>query len=127
MNKRLGCLTGAVLALLSMGAIAGAGEGGSDDDHDAMVFFGFVKDTRGAPVADANALAKVKNGVTFSVRTGATGSYRFPLFNKKANPEDIVISCEKQGYKQVRVSRRPPVTKPDGAVTIETECRLERG
>jgi len=100
---------------------------GPDEEQDALVFFGFVKDTRGAPVSDANATASIKGGITFSVRTGSTGAYRFPLFNKNVSPADVTIACEKQGYKPARVTRRPPVTTPQGQVTIETECRLERG
>jgi len=101
--------------------------GGPDEEQDALVIFGFVKDTRGAPVNDANVTAAIKQGITFSVRTGATGAYRFPLFNKNVNPGDVVIACEKQGYKQARVTRRPPVTSKEGQTAIETECRLERG
>jgi hypothetical protein len=112
---------------VSMHAMAGAGE--SDDDHDdsGLVVFGFVKDARGAPVANAKVTARVQGGVTFSLTTGAAGSYRFPLFRKDLNPADIVIACSKEGYKQTRVTRRPAAAKADAPKPIETECRLERG
>jgi len=116
---------GVALAALALNAIAGAGEGADDHDEDAMAVFGFVKDGRGAPVANAKVTARIKDGVTFSLTTGATGSYRFPLLSQSIMPEDIVIACSKEGYKQTRVTKRPP-PKGDGPKRIETECRLER-
>jgi len=119
-------LTGAALALLSINAMAGPGESDGDEHDEGMAVFGFVKDARGAPVANAKVTARVKDGVTFSLTTGAAGSYRFPLLTQNVNAEDIVIACSKEGYKQTRVTRRPP-PKGDGPKRIETECRLERG
>jgi hypothetical protein len=109
-----------------MNAVAGAGEGDADEHDEGMAVFGFVKDARGAPVANARVTARVKDGVTFSLTTGAAGAYRFPLLGQNVTPEDIVIACSKEGYKQTRVTRRPP-PKGDGPKRIETECRLERG
>jgi len=114
-------------ALASTYAIAGADLGGPDDIHDeGLVFFGFVRDARGTAVPDAKVTASVKDGITFTTRTGATGSYRFSTFNRQMNPADVVISCAKDGYKQTRVTRRP-VAKADPPKPVETECRLERG
>jgi len=111
----------------SMSAVAGPGE--SDEDADGgLIVFGFVKDARGAPVADAKVSAQLKgSGATFYVTTGKTGAYRFPFFNGEVNPADVVIACSKTGYKQSRVTRRPVVKKPDGTIPAETECRLEQG
>jgi len=114
------------IALASANAFAGADLGGPDDVHDeGLVFFGFVRDGRGAPVVDAKVSASAKNGVTFIARTGATGSYRFSTFSRQVNPADVVISCAKEGYKQTRVARRP-IVKADPPKPVETECRLER-
>ena len=118
-------LAGAALATLAMNAVAGIGESDEHDEDHAAVF-GFVKDGRGAPVANAKVTARVKDGVTFSLTTGAAGTYRFPLLTQNVTPEDIVIACSKEGYKQTRVTKRPP-PKGDGPKRIETECRLERG
>lgn len=117
---------GVALLMVSMHAMAGANLDGPDEHDDSIVLFGFVKDARGAPVANAKVTARVKDGVTFSLNTGAAGSYRFPLFSRNVNPEDIVIACSKEGYKQTRVTRRP-APKADAPKPIETECRLERG
>jgi hypothetical protein len=120
-------LAGLACAALAMPAVAGGEMGGPDElMNDALVIFGFVKDSRGAPVADAKVMAKVGN-TTILVRTEATGAYKLPLFDKTISPNEVVITCEKPGYKQTRSTRRPPVVKPDAPITVETECRLERG
>ena len=119
------------LAFFALGAPA-AWAGGDllgdlEDQHDeGPSYFGFVRDARGAPVADAKVTANVKNGVAFITRTTAAGLYKFGGFSKQINPDDVTISCAKEGYKQTRVLRRPPA-KAGGAKAIETECRLERG
>jgi hypothetical protein len=108
-------------------ALAGGEMLGDLDDHhdEGPSYFGFVKDARGAPVADAKVTANVKNGVAFITRTTAAGLYKFAGFSKQIKPDDVTISCAKDGYKQARVLRRPV---PKGEVkAVETECRLERG
>ena len=118
---------GIALAATSMAAVAGPGERDEDPDS-GLVVFGFVKDARGQPVADAKVSAQLKGGgATFYVTTGKTGAYRFPFFNGEVNPADVVIACSKSGYKQARVTRRPVVKKTDGVTPAETECRLEQG
>lgn len=108
-------------------AIAGGEMLGDLDDHhdEGPSYFGFVKDARGAPIADAKVTANVKNGVAFITRTTAAGLYKFAGFSKQIKPDDVTISCAKDGYKQARVLRRPI---PKGEVkAVETECRLDRG
>jgi hypothetical protein len=119
----------ALLASLAFPPAALAGGemlGDLDDHHDeGPSYFGFVKDARGAPVADAKVTANVKNGVAFITRTTPAGLYKFAGFSKQISPNDVVISCAKDGYKQTRVVRRPV---PKGEIkAVETECRLERG
>jgi hypothetical protein len=63
--------------------------------------------------------------VAFITRTTPAGLYKFAGFSKQISPNDVVISCAKDGYKQTRVVRRPV---PKGEIkAVETECRLERG
>jgi|SRR5689334_417186 len=129
MSKRL-ILPACLLAVLAVGtpsAWAGGDLVGADENPEDQgpSYFGFVRDARGAPVPDAKVTASVKNGVAFITRTTAAGLYKFGGFSKQINPDDVTISCAKEGYKQTRVSRRPA---PKGAAkAIETECRLERG
>ena len=118
------------LSSLALGGVALAGGEmlGDDDDHhdEGPSYFGFVKDARGAPVADAKVTANVKSGVSFITRTTAAGLYKFAGFSKQIKPDDVTISCAKDGYKQARVLRRP-APKSEPVKAIETECRLERG
>jgi len=117
----------AALAITSMPAMAGGEMGMHDEDPDeGMVFFGFVKDARGAPIPNAKVTATMKSGNTFIVQTTATGLYRLPTFNKNINPAEVVIACAKEGYKQTRVIRRP-IAKGNPPKPVETECRMERG
>jgi len=113
---------------LSSAALAGGEMLGDDDHHDdeGPSYFGFVKDARGAPVPDAKVTASVKSGVAYITRTTAAGLYKFAGFSKQINPNDVTISCAKDGYKQTRVLRRP-TPKVETVKAIETECRLERG
>jgi len=123
-SARLAAVT---LAFACMPALAGGEMGGADEHPDeGLVFFGFVKDARGAPIAAAKVTATMKSGNTFIVQTTATGLYRLPTFSTNINPADVVIACAKEGYKQTRVIRRP-VAKANPPKPVETECRMERG
>ena len=87
-------------------------------------FFGFVKDERGIRVRDAKVTATYKT-LSMVARSNATGGYRLGGFKKEINPNDITISCAKEGYKQISVFRRPLV-KGRPVRAVETECRLQR-
>lgn len=120
----------ACLALVAAGtpSVARAGgEGLGPDDHspdEGPAYFGFVKDARGAPVKDAKVSASYKKSLTLVTRTNASGGYRLRGFKKEISPDDIAISCSKEGYKQIRVFRRP-LAKGKEIKSVETECRLQ--
>jgi hypothetical protein len=125
---RLVCFL-AFLALGTPGGWAGGDLGGPDENPEDQgpTYFGFVRDARGAPIPDAKITANVKNGVSFITRTTAAGMYKIGSFSKQVNPDDVTISCAKDGYRQTRVFRRTsPKAKLDDKA-IETECRMERG
>ena len=85
-------------------------------------FFGFVKDTNGGSVPDATVTLAAKGRDAVVVRTNAMGIYRVSL-GKEVAANDVVVSCTKAGFKQVRVARR---TALDASVAtpIEVECTL---
>jgi hypothetical protein len=122
MRKFLGCL-----ALVALAAHAGPDALDGHDDHDpdeGPVYWGFIKDTGGVPVRDAKVSARYKS-LTLVTRSTATGAYRLRGFKKDATPDQVTISCEKEGYRQVRVFRFPsPKGKP--IKSVETECRLQK-
>ncbi|HZM43303.1 MAG TPA: carboxypeptidase-like regulatory domain-containing protein [Burkholderiales bacterium] len=118
------------LALLAAapGARAGSDAADGHDDNnpdEGPPFWGFVKDEKGVPVRDAKVTASYKNQLTLVTRTNATGAYKVRGFKKGINTSDIVISCSKDGYKQIRVFRHPP-PKGKPVRSVETECRLQK-
>jgi hypothetical protein len=110
-------------------ALWAGGSGFGDDDHDheneGPAYFGFVKDTNGATISDAKVTVAIKDRGGVITRTDALGAYRVPGFGKEIDPKEVLISCEKQGYKQVRVLRRT-AQDADPKVPIETECMMQR-
>lgn len=115
-------------AMLTTALWAGGSGFGDDDDHsedEGPAYFGFVKDVNGATIADAKVTVAIKDRGGVITRTDAVGAYRVPGFGREINPSDVVISCEKPGYKQVRVLRRT-AADADPKVPIETECTMQR-
>jgi hypothetical protein len=101
--------------------------GGDADEHDedpeaGPIYYGFVKDHRGVVIGDAKVTAELKGKGSVIARTDMLGVYKIPGFGKNTNPDDVTISCAKDGYKQTRVLRKP--VEPGRA--IETECYLQR-
>jgi hypothetical protein len=103
--------------------------GGDDYDADKDVagegpsYFGFVRDTRGSAVGDAQVLLQPRSGKPVTLKTNALGLYRGHV-SKAVQPDEVQVSCTKAGYKQVRINRRtPPGSK---SMFVETECTLQR-
>jgi hypothetical protein len=119
-----------ILALMPCAVLAGADAADGHDEalpnqEEGPFYFGFVKDAGGVPVRDAKVSASYGDKLTLVTRTGATGAYKLPGFKKDINPNDVAISCSKEGYRQVRVFRHPPPRgKP--VKSVETECRLQK-
>ena len=112
---------------LSVAAWAGGAGFGEDQDTSAETgpsYFGFIRDTNGAIVPDAKVTVAVKNHGSVITRSDALGTYKVPGFGTDVNPQDVEVSCDKQGYKQVRVVRRSSLST-DPKIPIETECTLQ--
>src|ERR1700684_425924 len=88
-------------------------------------FFGFVRLVDGPGVADAKVTAELKNRGALVTRTDILGVYKIPGFGKDINPDDVAISCAKDGYTKANVQRRP---RDAGGTQdqIEVECYLKR-
>ena len=111
---------------LSNSARAG-GEAGLDDhsQDDGPSYFGFVKDTAGKAIRDAKVTAEIKGRPSVVARTNATGAYRIPGFGKDIAPNNVAISCAKEGYKQTKAFLKPaPAKKP--VTAVEIECTMAR-
>jgi hypothetical protein len=87
-------------------------------------FFGFVREVGGAGINDAKVTGDLKGGALVTT-TDVLGLYKLPGFGPKVNPDDVVISCAKDGYKQANVVRRP---HPAGDMKdpIEVDCYLQK-
>jgi hypothetical protein len=109
-------------------AVAG-GVGFTDEElnsaGDGPAFFGFVRLVDGPGVADAKVTAEIKNRGALVTRTDILGVYKIPGFGKDVNPDDVIISCAKDGYKQANVLRRPH-TSGDTKDPVEVECYLQK-
>ncbi len=127
-----GCARAFALALaclvLAAPQLARGGAGVNDPhehDDDGPAYFGFVRDARGAPVADAKVTLKLPSGLSYVVRSDRAGLYRARGLGKEIKPADVSISCAKDGYDMLRVVRRPPA-RGKAVKAVETECRLQR-
>ena len=90
--------------------------------YQGPAYFGFVKDMNGAAMPDASVTLAAKGRAALIVRTNAIGAYR-ASFGKDVDADDVVISCEKNGYRQARVFRRTAQDAPR-QIPIEIECIL---
>jgi len=116
---------------LAIGVAAATQAMAGGDDYDAAndvkgagpAYFGFVRDARGSPVAEAQVVLQPKKGKPMSLKSNVLGLYRGHI-SKEVLPDDVQVSCVKTGYKQIKVNRRTP---PGGtAMFIETECTMQR-
>jgi hypothetical protein len=86
-------------------------------------YFGFVRDTRGKFVQGATVTAMIKpNGSSMSMQTNVLGHFTIQGFNKSVNPDNVVVSCAKQGFKQTNVVRRQYKDRP--LAPVEVQCTL---
>jgi hypothetical protein len=114
----------AALALASP-ALAGGDDydAANDEEGKGPVYYGFVRDNRGSPVADARVVLQPKSGEALVLKSNVLGLYRSHV-SKGVRPDDIDVSCDKTGYKQLKVARRNPPGSSE--MNIETNCTLQR-
>jgi len=123
----------AVLIVALALAVAGAARAGGvnfGDDNDSNAddgpsYFGFVREVGGPGIADAKVTAALKDGGALVTRTDIMGVYKIPGFGKDIDPDNVTISCAKDGYKQANVLRRPR-DNADAKDPIEVECYLQK-
>jgi hypothetical protein len=120
---------GFAIAFAALRSAVAGGVGFTDEDlssaGDGPAFFGFVRLVDGPGIADAKVTAEIKNRGALVTRTDILGVYKIPGFGKDINPDDVIISCAKDGYKQANVLRRPH-TAGDTKDPIEVECYLQK-
>src|SRR5215213_10169831 len=77
-----------------------------DDGDTTTGPYGFVKDTRGNALPEATVTVDIKNRGQLVTQTNVLGAYRIPTFGIDIKPEEVSISCKKDGYKQTSVEQR---------------------
>jgi hypothetical protein len=87
-------------------------------------FIGFVRAVDGIGINDAKVTAELKGGALVTA-TDVLGLYKLPGFGKSVDPNDVKISCAKDGYKQANVVRRPHASS-DASTPIEVDCFLQK-
>jgi hypothetical protein len=121
--ERISCAIGAALVSIWMISTAVWAGGLGDHKHDKSSYFGFVKDANGKVIGDARVKADLKGRAAMVTRTNALGMYTIPELTKDIGPNDVTISCSKEGYRQIRIFRRTPQNaKPP----IQIECTMQR-
>lgn len=102
------------------------GEAGLDDHShdDGPYYFGFVKDNSRKAIRDAKVTAEMKGRPSIVARTNAAGFYRIPGFGKDIAPNNVNVSCAKDGYKQTKVLVKTAAAKKP-VTAIEIECTMQ--
>jgi hypothetical protein len=118
----IAAFTLAVPGLLRAGGVGFTDEDSGGEDEGPS-YFGFVREVDGPGIADAKVTAELKDRGALVTRTDIMGVYKIPGFGKDVNPDEVTISCAKDGYKQASVLRRPPGDPKD---PIEIECYLKK-
>lgn len=121
-----------ILTLLALaanpGARAGGGSFGSDDEdsnsQDAgPTFYGFVKTGDGDVVDDAKITVTVKTlNSSIIVRSDSQGHFMVRGFDKNVDPSDVDVACSKDGFREVRHTRKPALY---ANAPIEVDCILD--
>ena len=114
------------MAVLSA-PVARAGGGDDDAAGDVAVegpsYYGFVWDTRGATIPGATVVLRGKTGKPAEQKANLLGMYRTHI-NKDVKPGDVVMACEKAGYRQTKVVRRQ---LPDAsAARVQIDCVMQK-
>jgi hypothetical protein len=123
---RIGLVIALTLAAPALALAGGTGFGDDDTSNgdEGPSYFGFVREVDGPGIADAKVTAALKDRGALVTRTDIMGVYKIPSFGKDVNPDDIAISCAKDGYTQASVLRRP--REGDSKDPVEVECYLKK-
>jgi len=123
LNQKIICSLSIGLISFSTITLAGGLEDGYPDDTsvNGPAFFGFVRDDRGSHLPKATVTLKENTGPSVKVVSNILGVYRTHI-RPEVKVEAVTISCEKTGYKQLKLVRRPQKTSK----LIETDCIMQK-
>jgi len=95
-----------------------------DDGDTTTGPYGFVKDTRENPIPEATVTVDIKNRGQLVTQTNVLGAYRIPTFGIEIKPDEVTISCKKEGYRQREVIQRLGLGDPGAG--FEVDCILQK-
>jgi hypothetical protein len=96
-----------------------------DDSGDTTTGpYGFVKDSRGSVIPEATVTVDIKNRGQLVTQTNLLGAYKIPTFGIEIKPDEVTISCKKDGYKQTSVVHREGMGDAKGG--FEVECTMQK-
>jgi hypothetical protein len=89
-------------------------------------FVGFVRVIGGAGVSKAKVTAAIEGqSKTMVTASDVLGFYTIPGVGKGVNPDDVSVSCAKDGYKQANLVRKPHAAS-DTKDPVEVDCFLQK-
>ena len=113
----------AAIAISSSKSVAGEAVSERDELDIGAAFFGEAKEAGTLrPVQKVQVSAELGER-RMSTYTNDEGSFKIPSFGKETVVENVAISCSKEGYRTLDVSRRRLSSAADAPVMIE--CLLE--
>jgi hypothetical protein len=117
-------LAGFVVTLLAPSNLR-AGEVASEkDEFNGPSFFGEAKEAGSLrPIQNVQVKAELGEQQV-STYTSDEGSFKIPGFGKDSIADDVKISCTKQGYRTLDLSRRRLSGAADAPVVVE--CLMEK-
>jgi hypothetical protein len=89
-------------------------------------FFGWVRDTKGKPIARAIVTATVVGGVdgqAVTIISDNLGHYKIPGLGKDVNAKTVLIECAKAGYRAIALDKRVLRSLPKAP--IEVDCKMQ--
>ncbi len=120
---RATALAGAITWGIVAPAWAGGSTFGEDEEQTGQVYLGYVRDTKGEPVADARVDVKIKLGF-FVTRTDDDGHFVVRNVRDDVSPDDVTFECSKDGYKQETYSKHATSDAP--TAPVEVTCILAK-
>jgi hypothetical protein len=101
-----------------------AGEALSErDEEDGPRFFGEAKEVGSLRSIEGVRVKAELGARRLFVNTNAEGRFKLPGFGKETVADNVTISCAKEGYRTLDVSRRRLSSAADAPV--EVDCLLE--
>ena len=95
-------------------------EYGDDSGEAGPAYFGFVRDQRGVNLRGATVILQAKNGPKVEIKSNVLGVYR-SHYSQNVKSTDVVISCEKTGYKFEKIL----VRTVSGIRYQEADCLMQ--